>query len=151
MTDPIHALAFGEPVALQPGALPNNGERSGRTTPDNPATSGDTADNSLRERIAEAARPWLLGADEADVQHCAAILGVVVERDMRVLADEVTRLSAVTGQLRALATRWQATVRPGEAHPAAAAILTILDGDGPSVQDCAAADRAWFDGEKAGG
>lgn len=67
----------------------------------------------------------------------------VRDRDMRVLADEVTRLSAITGQLRNLATRWQATVRPGETHPAAAAILHILDGDGPSVREAAADDRRW--------
>jgi len=78
----------------------------------------------------------------------AAVLGVR-DRDMRVLADEVTRLSAITGQLRDLATRWQATVRPGEQHPAAAAILNILDGDGPSVAEAAANDRRW-PYEKAG-
>lgn len=44
-------------------------------------------------------------------------------------------------QLRALATRWQATVRPGEHHPAAAAILGIIDGGGPSVREAAADDR----------
>lgn len=50
---------------------------------------------------------------------------------------------AIFNQLRALATRWQATVRPGEHHPAAAAILNILDGDGPSVREAAEADRHW--------
>lgn len=74
----------------------------------------------------------------------------VRDRDMRVLGDEVTRLSAVTGQLRALATRWQATVRPGEQHPAAAAILNIIEGNGPSVREAAANDRRWFDCEKEG-
>jgi hypothetical protein len=46
-----HALAFGEPVALQLAALPNNGEQPRRTTPDNSATSSDTPDNPLRDVI----------------------------------------------------------------------------------------------------
>lgn len=72
------------------------------------------------------------------------------DRDKRVLADEVTRLAAITGQLRALAGRWQATVRPGEQHPAAAAILNIIDGDGPSVREAAEADRAHWTDKYAG-
>jgi len=107
-----------------------------RTTPDNPATSSGTADNPLRQQIAAAlyehsnpGRRWadahphdliVYGADADTVL-------TIVDRDRRALADEVTRLSAATGQLRALAGRWQATVRPGETHPAAAAILNILD------------------------
>lgn len=67
----------------------------------------------------------------------------VRDRDMQVLADEITRLSAVTGQLRALANRWQTTVRPSESHPAAAAILGIIDDNGPTVRECAEADRRW--------
>lgn len=118
----------------------------------------DTADNPLREQIAAAlyehsnpghrwadAHPHDLAVYGADADAVMAVR----DRDMRVLADEVTRLSAVTGQLRALASRWQATVRPGETHPAAAAILGIIDGDGPSVREAAVVDRNW-DVEKAG-
>ncbi|MFE0353623.1 hypothetical protein ACFW2I_09025 [Streptomyces nigra] len=56
---------------------------------------------------------------------------------------------ATIGQLRTLAHRWQAAVRPGEQHPAAAAMLNIIDGDGPSIAECAANDRNW-DLEKTG-
>lgn len=124
----------------------------GRTTPDNPTASSNTADNPLRQRIAAAlyehSNPGYRWADAHP--HDLAVYGAdadavlaVRDRDMRVLADEVTRLSAITGQLRDLAGRWQATVRPGETHPAAAAILGIIDGDGPSVRECAKADRVW--------
>lgn len=124
----------------------------GRTTPDNPAASSNTADNPLRQRIAAAlyehSNPGYRWADAHP--HDLAVYGAdadavlaVRDRDLRVLADEVTRLSAITGQLRDLAGRWQATVRPGEQHPAAAAILGIIDGDGPSVREAAEADRRW--------
>jgi hypothetical protein len=127
-----------------------------RTTPDNPATSSDTADNPLRDQIAEALMQWAehnnnpkfapMRRPETVTRNAygrADAILAVVDRDRRVLADEVTRLSAITGQLRALATRWQATVRPGERHPAAAAILNVLDGDGPSVAEATADDRVW--------
>ena len=113
-----------------------------------------TPDNPLRERLAEAlaghAGSKAFLADGHEWEHArtawyahADVVLAEVNRDMRVLADEVTRLSAVTGQLRALATRWQATVRPGEPHPAAAAILNILDDAGPTVREAAANDRRW--------
>jgi len=50
---------------------------------------------------------------------------------------EARTADATLAQLRALAGRWQATVRPGEQHPAAAAILNIIDGNGPSVAQTA--------------
>jgi transglutaminase-like putative cysteine protease len=59
------------------------------------------------------------------------------------LGDQLRDAEIRLAQLRALANRWQATVRPGEQHPAASAVLNILDGDGPSVREAAANDRRW--------
>jgi hypothetical protein len=77
-------------------------EDPGRTTPDNPATSSDTADSPLQQLLADAVRPWLLDADdadEADVQHCAAAVAAAILPTTRLLGalhksahDDITRV-----------------------------------------------------------
>lgn len=63
--------------------------------------------------------------------------------------------AAIT-RVRALAARWQTSVRTGEPHPAATAVLAALDAvlpdpaAGPTVPECAANDRRWWGGEKTG-
>lgn len=90
------------------------------------------------DQLSDRARWFLNNFDEIDLADiCAAH-----EKNAKIVEQRLA-------QLRALATRWQATVRPGEQHPAATAILAVIDGDGPSVREAAAADRNW-DLEKAG-
>lgn len=46
---------------------------------------------------------------------------------------ERTRAEAAIDRLRAIAAQWQASVRPGESHPAAHAILTALNKPAPTA------------------
>ena len=84
------------------------------------------------EELSDRARWFLNNFDEIDLADiCAAH-----EKSAKTVESQLA-------QLRALATRWQATVRPGEQHPVAAAILNILDGAGPTVREAADNDRRW--------
>ena len=56
-------------------------------------------DNTLQQLLADAVRPWLLGADEADVQHCATAVMDAILPTTRLLDalhksahDDVTRV-----------------------------------------------------------
>jgi len=94
MTDPIHALAFGEPVALQPGALPNNGEQPRRTTPDNSAASSNAPDNLLREQYAAAIEADAERPRDQRVGIINAILAVR-DREMEQLRAKITEIDHI--------------------------------------------------------
>jgi hypothetical protein len=142
-----------------------------QTTPDNPATSSDTANNPLREQIARvielADEHSCQMQDGVDYRALTDAVLAVRDRDLRVLADEVTRLSAITGQLRALAEEHPGAIptnlidaaldqtAPSPAAPDELAgaytpdppigclHITAAHDSGPTVAECADADRAW--------
>ncbi|MFF5404587.1 hypothetical protein ACFY8K_16900 [Streptomyces misionensis] len=51
------------------------------------------------------------------------------------------RAEATISRVRALAQQWQASVRPGEPHPAAVAVLAVLDQPAPTAATQATGPR----------
>lgn len=148
-----------DPADSQPDDL-----TGARTTVDNTATSTDTADNPLRQLLADAVRPWLLGADEADIQHCAAVAADAILPTTRLLGalhksahDDVTRVIN-------LYERWVKAGPPPIGTPTARwwdqrlaelrnAILPTdqpAGDNGPSVAEAASDDRRYWNAEREG-
>lgn len=125
-----------------------------RTTPDNPATSSDTADNPLRDRVAAAIYERNNPAHRWASAHPDDLLAYGFDADaaLAALQPELDRLAKVRDlrdDLRGITgARWIAD-----------ALDTIIDGpketepagsDGPSVREAAADDRAHWNAKYAG-
>jgi hypothetical protein len=116
---------------------------------------------SRYDELSPRARWFMENFDELDLADICATQEAAKEKLEAELAARDAALAAYTAQLvhdqqrlarvRRLADQWQAATRPGERHPAAAAIHRALeaDDDGPSVAECAADDVRW-DLEKEG-
>jgi hypothetical protein len=107
------------------------------------------------DELSPRARWFMENFDELDLADICASQEAAKAKLEAELAARDAALAAYTAQLvhdqqrlarvRRLADQWQAAMRPGERHPAAAAIHRALeDGDdGPSVAECREVDRVW--------
>lgn len=117
-------------------------DQPARTTPDNPTASSGTADNPLREQISDVVRPWLLGADEADVEHCADAMLAVVQPHLDQLADYENRITwhtACASCVRILDSCYAETMRAEAAETQLAALRQVSRGYCPA---CGRGDAA---------
>ncbi|KOT49939.1 MULTISPECIES: hypothetical protein [Streptomyces] len=66
-----------------------------------------------------AAADAVMAIAEEEITEALRISDAVADEEQEELRDAISRV-------RALAEQWQAAVRPGEHHPAARAVLTVL-------------------------
>jgi hypothetical protein len=140
---------------LESGSPPR---RKVRTTPDNPATTSDTADNPLREQLDEA-RQWARHGYEIGQRHCSwTDYGVAPawltegwphHFDSCEHLQQAGEYDEALTRVRALASAWQDAPDP-LARAMAADLLSAIRGpqpaahdDGPSVAEATADDRQW--------
>lgn len=116
---------------------------------------------SRYDELSPRARWFMENFDELDLADICANQEAAKAKLEAELAARDAALAAYTAQLvhdqqrlarvRRLADQWQAATRPGERHPAAAAIHHALeDDDGPSVAEAAADDEAHWTTKYAG-
>lgn len=116
---------------------------------------------SLHAQIVAAVRPWLLGADEADVEHCAAEVVAAILPTTRLLGtlhraahDDINRVIDLYGRwvkagpppIGTPTARWW-DQRLAELHDA---VLPPAHDTGPSVAECAKADEEHWNTKYAG-